>query len=153
MAATSAGIVLYRRLPEGGFEVLLGHMGGPFWARKDAAAWSIPKGEYEPGDDALAAARREFEEELGHPLPDGQPIDLGEVRQSRKVVRAWAVEGDLDPATASSNTFEIEWPPGSGKLAAFPEIDRFEWFDPATARTKLVKGQIPLLDRLVELVG
>ena len=153
MAATSAGIVLYRRTPEGGFEVLLGHMGGPFWARKDAAAWSIPKGEYQPGDDALAAARREFEEELGRPLPDGDLVDLGEVRQSRKVVRAWAVEGDLDPATASSNTFEIEWPPGSGKIATFPEIDRFEWFDPATARIKLVKGQVPLLDRLVGLLG
>src|SRR5690606_3774453 len=141
--------VLYRRSPEGGFAVLLGHMGGPFWARKDAAAWSIPKGEYQPGDDAMATARREFEEELGRPLPDGDLIDLGEVRQSRKVVRAWAVEGDLDPATTSSNTFEIEWPPGSGKIAVFPEIDRFEWFDPATARTKLVKGQVPLLDRLV----
>lgn len=153
MAATSAGILVYRRTPGGGIEVLLGHMGGPFWARKDAGAWSIPKGEYGTEEGAESAARREFEEELGLPLPDGELIDLGEVRQSRKVVRAWAIEGDLDPATAASNTFEIEWPPGSGRRATFPEIDRYEWFDPATARTKLVKGQIPLLDRLVELVG
>jgi predicted NUDIX family NTP pyrophosphohydrolase len=150
MAATSAGILVYRRTPGGGIEVLLGHMGGPFWARKDAGAWSIPKGEYGTEEGAESAARREFEEELGLPLPDGELIDLGEVRQSRKVVRAWAIEGDLDPATAASNTFEIEWPPGSGRRATFPEIDRYEWFDPATARTKLVKGQVALIDRLLD---
>lgn len=150
MAATSAGILVYRRTPGGGIEVLLGHMGGPFWARKDAGAWSIPKGEYGTEEGAESAARREFEEELGLPLPNGELIDLGEVRQSRKVVRAWAIEGDLDPATAASNTFEIEWPPGSGRRATFPEIDRYEWFDPATARTKLVKGQVALIDRLLD---
>lgn len=150
MAATSAGILVYRRTPGGGIGVLLGHMGGPFWARKDAGAWSIPKGEYGTEEGAESAARREFEEELGLPLPDGELIDLGEVRQSRKVVRAWAIEGDLDPATAASNTFEIEWPPGSGRRATFPEIDRYEWFDPATARTKLVKGQVALIDRLLD---
>lgn len=154
MAGASAGIVLYRRVSwTGEIEVLLGHMGGPFWARKDAGAWSIPKGEYGPDEDPLAAARREFQEELGLPLPDGDLVDLGEVRQSRKAVRAWAVEGDLDPATAASNTFEIEWPPRSGKIATFPEIDRYEWFDLPTARTKLVVGQLALLERLAELVG
>lgn len=153
MAGTSAGIVLYRRMPgTEGIELLLGHMGGPFWAGKDTGAWSIPKGEYGPGEEPLAAALREFEEELGLPVPDGALIDLGEARQSRKVVRAWACAGDLDPTTAVSNTFVIEWPPRSGKMATFPEIDRYEWFDLSTARTKLVAGQATLIDRLTELV-
>lgn len=143
---TSAGIVLYRRA--GGIEILAGHMGGPFWARKDEHAWSIPKGEYTDDEDPLAAARREFGEELGSPAPDGEYLALGTVRQSGKTVTAWAVEGDLDEAAIVSNTFEIEWPPGSGQRAEFPEFDRAAWFDVDTAARKLVKGQLPLLDRL-----
>ena len=133
-------------------EVLLGHMGGPYWARKDRGAWTIPKGEYADGEDPLAAALREFEEEIGVPVPIAELadlIDLGEARQSGgKIVRAWAVEGDLDPSTAVSNTFEIEWPPRSGRLQSFPELDRVAWFDLATARSLIVEGQRPLLDRL-----
>jgi predicted NUDIX family NTP pyrophosphohydrolase len=148
----SAGILLYRVVDdgaEGRIEVLLGHMGGPFWARKDAGAWTIPKGEHEIGEDPFATACREFAEETGVALPMAEPVDLGEVRQSGgKVVRAWAVEGDLDAATAVSNTFEIEWPPRSGEVAAFPELDRFEWFDLPTAADKIVTAQRPLLDRL-----
>ena len=133
-------------------EVLLGHMGGPYWARKDRGAWTIPKGEYADGEDPLAAALREFEEEIGVPVPIAELadfIDLGEARQSGgKIVRAWAVEGDLDPSTAVRNTFEIEWPPRSGRLQSFPELDRVAWFDLATARSLIVEGQRPLLDRL-----
>ena len=133
-------------------EVLLGHMGGPYWARKDRGAWTIPKGEYADGEDPLAAALREFEEEIGVPVPIAELadfIDLGEARQSGgKIVRAWAVEGDLDPSTAVSNTFEVEWPPRSGRLQSFPELDRVAWFDLATARSLIVEGQRPLLDRL-----
>jgi predicted NUDIX family NTP pyrophosphohydrolase len=111
----SAGIVLWRQLPGSEIEVLLGHMGGPYWARKDAGAWTIPKGEIEDGEEPDAVARREFHEEVGTPAPAGAWVDLGEVRQSGgKVVQAWAVEGDLDPAHAASNTFELEWPPTSG---------------------------------------
>lgn len=146
-ARLSAGLLLYRRRPQ--LEVLIGHMGGPFWARKDAAAWSIPKGEYEPGEDALAAARREFTEELGSPPPPGDTLDLGAVRQSGgKVVTVWATEGDFDAATAVSNTFELEWPRGSGRLQSFPEIDRAAWFAIDVARDKLVRGQLAFLDRL-----
>jgi predicted NUDIX family NTP pyrophosphohydrolase len=148
----SAGILLYRVVDDGTelrIEVLLGHMGGPYWARKDAGAWTIPKGEHEPGEDPFAAACREFEEETGIPLPMAEPVDLGEVRQSGgKVVQAWAVEGDLDPATAVSNTFTMEWPPKSGRMATFPELDRFAWFDLTTAADKIVTGQRPLLDRI-----
>jgi predicted NUDIX family NTP pyrophosphohydrolase len=152
VAKRSAGIVLYRRSAEG-LEVLLGHMGGPFWARKDAGAWSIPKGECEPDEESLAAARREFQEELGLPAPDGDLVELGEVRQSGgKVVTAWALAGDLDPADVVPGTFEMEWPRGSGKLKEFPEIDRAAWFDLATAEEKIVAGQRPLLGRLAELV-
>ncbi len=152
VAKRSAGIVLYRRSTEG-LEVLLGHMGGPFWARKDAAAWSIPKGECEPDEEPLAAARREFQEELGLPVPEGELVELGEVRQSGgKVVTAWALAGDLDPAAVVPGTFELEWPRGSGKLKEFPEIDRAAWFDLATAEEKIVAGQRPLLGRLAELV-
>jgi predicted NUDIX family NTP pyrophosphohydrolase len=129
-------------------------MGGPFWARKDAAAWSIPKGECEPGEDAASAARREFQEELGLPVPDGELVELGEVKQSGgKVVTAWALAGDLDPALVVPGTFEMEWPRGSGKVKEFPEIDRADWFDLATAAEKIVAGQRPLLDRLTELLG
>ncbi|HEY2699649.1 MAG TPA: NUDIX domain-containing protein [Pseudonocardiaceae bacterium] len=153
VAKRSAGIVLYRTSADG-VHVLLGHMGGPFWARKDAAAWSIPKGECEPGEDAASAARREFQEELGLPVPDGELVELGEVKQSGgKVVTAWALAGDLDPALVVPGTFEMEWPRGSGKVKEFPEIDRADWFDLATAAEKIVAGQRPLLDRLAELLG
>lgn len=148
---SSAGIVLFRRRRDD-VEVLLGHMGGPFWSRKDAGAWTIPKGEFGPDDDPFEAARREFAEELGHPVPAGPVVDLGEVSQTRKTVRAWAVEGDLDTSSVVSNTFEIEWPPRSGRTATFPEIDRAEWFDLDTARTKVVAGQVALLDRLRDRV-
>ena len=134
-------------------EVLLVHPGGPFWARRDERAWSIPKGEYEESEDALSAAAREFEEELGREPPRGEPIDLGTVVQSSgKHVRAWAVGGDLDVTRITSNTFEMEWPPRSGRRASFPEIDRAEWFDLPTARAKLVMAQSALVDRLAELV-
>lgn len=129
-------------------------MGGPFWARKDLGAWSIPKGEYEPeAEDAEAAASREFAEELGLPVPAGRWLPLGEVRYSKKVLTVWAVEGDLDPAAVTPGTFQLEWPPRSGRLAEFPEVDRAEWFDAHTARDKLVAGQRPCLDRLAELLA
>jgi predicted NUDIX family NTP pyrophosphohydrolase len=148
----SAGILLFRR---GGasVEVLLVHPGGPFWKKRDEGAWSIPKGEIEPGEDALAAALRELGEELG-PAPRLDPealIELGSVRQrAGKVVEAWAAEGDFDPATLASIEFEMEWPPRSDTQASFPEVDRAEWFSPAAARTKILAGQEPLLDRLLE---
>jgi len=126
-------------------------MGGPFWARKDAGAWSIPKGECEQDEDPLAAARREFTEELGLPAPAGELVELGEARQSGgKVVTIWAVEGDLDPATVVPGTFELEWPRGSGVHQEFPEIDRAAWFDLDQAAAKIVGGQRPFLDRLAE---
>jgi len=149
----SAGILLYGVVDdgaEGRIEVLLGHMGGPFWARKDAGAWTIPKGEYEPDEDPLSAARREFEEETGVSLPASDFLDLGEVHQSGgKVVRAWAVEGDLDASTLKSNTFEMEWPPKSGQMVTVPELDRFEWFDLDAASLKIIVAQREFLDRLV----
>ena len=145
----SAGIVLWRRLDSGVVEVLLGHMGGPYWAHKDVGAWSIPKGEIEPGEEPLDVARREFCEEIGVPLPPGDINDLGEIRQAGgKTVLAWAVEGDLDASAIVSNTFELEWPPKSGRIQAFPEIDRAEWFDLAAAAEKIVVGQRTFLDRL-----
>jgi predicted NUDIX family NTP pyrophosphohydrolase len=145
----SAGIVLRRRTANGAVEVLLGHMGGPFWQRRQEGAWTIPKGEVEPGEEPLAVARREFHEELGMPVPPGDLVDLGEVRQAGgKVVRAWAVEGDLDVEAIVSNTFELEWPPKSGRIQSFPEIDRAAWFDLESARAVIVAGQRPLLDRL-----
>jgi predicted NUDIX family NTP pyrophosphohydrolase len=146
----SAGILLYRRGTDGP-EVLLVHPGGPFWTKKDGGAWSIPKGEYEPGDDPLAAARREFEEELGSAPPEGAPVALGEVRQkSGKLVCAWALEGDLDATAAYSNTFTIEWPPRSGRMQEFPEVDRAEWFGLDAARERINPAQRSFLDRLVE---
>ncbi len=153
MARTSAGVLLWRRRPDGGVEVLLGHMGGPFWARKDDGAWSIPKGEYGPGEEPLDVARREFEEELGSPVPAADLVPLGELRGSGKVLTMWAAEGDLDAAACRSNTFELEWPPRSGRVQEFPEIDRAAWFPLDGARPKLVKGQVPFLDRLLGLVG
>ena len=152
MAKLSAGLLLYR-FGDDGVEVLIGHPGGPFWARKDDGAWSIPKGEYTDGDDPWTVARREFEEEIGKPPPDGPRIDFDPVRQpSGKVITAFAVHGDLDLAGARSNTFELEWPKGSGKIREFPEIDRVGWFSVAEARSKLLKGQRPLLDRLLAAV-
>jgi predicted NUDIX family NTP pyrophosphohydrolase len=145
---TSAGLLLYR-LGAAGLEVLLAHPGGPFWARKDDGAWSLPKGELLAGEDPLAAARREFLEETGADLA-GPFAPLGEVRQAGgKRVLAWAVEGDLDPARLRCNLFEMEWPPRSGRLQQFPEIDRVAWFAPAQARSKLLAGQRPFIDRLL----
>ncbi|OBF12489.1 NUDIX domain-containing protein [Mycobacterium sp. ACS4331] len=149
-ARLSAGLLLYR-IGDDGVEVLIAHPGGPFWARKDQGAWSIPKGEYAEGEDPLAAARREFTEELSLGVPDGEPVALGEVKQSGgKVVTAYAVEADLDITDARSNTFEIEWPRGSGRLREFPEIDRVAWLPVDAARDKLLKSQVLFLDRLLE---
>jgi predicted NUDIX family NTP pyrophosphohydrolase len=149
----SAGLLLYRRTDAGGLEVMLGHMGGPYWARKDDAAWSIPKGQCEQGESGIETARREFEEEIGRPPPDGEAVPLGDVRQSggRKIVEAWAIEGDLDVAEIESTPFEMEWPPRSGQLRAFPEFDRAAWFDVEAARKRIVRAQAAFLDRLVEL--
>lgn len=133
--------------------MLLVHPGGPFWARRDAGAWSIPKGEYAPDEEPLAAARREFEEELGSAPPAGPVVDLGEVRQrGGKLVRAWALEGDLDPERIVSNTLELEWPPRSGRLIEIPEVDRAEWFTLHDARTRINDAQAALLDRLADVV-
>ena len=154
----SAGILLFRRplVLACEPEVLLGHPGGPFFARKDEGHWSIPKGEPDHVDeDLLAVARREFAEEVGHPAPTGQadgsaPIPLGTiVQKGGKVVHAWAIEGDLDPATAQSNVFELEWPPRSGRRESFPELDRVAWFAPAEARRRVKPTQIPFIDRLI----
>ena len=145
---TSAGVLLWRR-GGGGLEVLLGHPGGPLWAKKDAGHWTVVKGEIDPGEAPEDVARREFKEETGQDLPDGPMVELGEIRQkSGKVVLAWAVEGDLDPATAVSNTFTMEWPPRSGRRAEFPEIDRVEWFDLDEARRRIKDAQAPFIDRL-----
>jgi predicted NUDIX family NTP pyrophosphohydrolase len=150
MAKRSAGILMYRgKGPK--LELLLVHPGGPFWAKKDQGAWSVPKGEYEPGEDSIAVARREFEEELGRPPPQGSFIELGElVQPSRKVITAFAVQGDLDPTKVTSNHFELEWPPKSGRKQSFPEVDRAAWFTPAEAREKIQSGQAPFIDRLLE---
>ena len=161
----SAGILLYRRVSSGGgapggvpsgasLEVLLGHPGGPFHARRDLGDWSIPKGEVEPGEDLYDVARREFEEETGHAPPDRAAIPLGTiVQKGGKRVHAWAVEGDLDPATTVSNTFSLSWPPGSGTVTAFPEIDRVAWFEPSEARRRLKEAQNPFVDRLERALG
>jgi predicted NUDIX family NTP pyrophosphohydrolase len=150
----SAGLLLHRPGPGGEREVLIAHMGGPFWARKDAGAWSIPKGELDPGEDALAAARREFTEELGLPAPEGPVLPLGEARQSSgKRVEAWAIEADLDPAAVVPGTFEMQWPPRSGRTATFPEVDRVAWVTLDRARELLVKGQVVFVDRLRDALG
>ncbi|MFJ9471634.1 NUDIX domain-containing protein [Streptomyces caniferus] len=147
----SAGLLLYRRTADGGVEVLLAHMGGPLWERRDAGAWSVPKGEYVPPEEARDAARREFTEELGLPPPDGPWVLLGEARQaSGKVVTAWAVEGGLDPERIVPGTFEMEWPRGSGVTGTFPEIDRVAWWTPREAYERLVVGQRVFLERLAE---
>jgi len=153
MAARSAGVILYRR-SAGGLEVLLVHPGGPLWARRDAGAWSIPKGEYSDGEDPAAAARREFAEELGSPAPADFPIDLGDVRQrGGKLVHAWAAPGDLDASQIRSNTFTLEWPPRSGRIGEFPEVDRAQWFTLEQARERINPGQVPLLERLGQAVS
>ncbi len=152
MPKLSAGLLLYRTGGDG-LEVLIAHPGGPFWARKDDGAWSIPKGEYNSGDDPWEAAQREFAEELGLTVPDGSRSDLGEVRQAGgKVVTAFAVGADLDVTEARSNTFEMEWPPRSGRMQEFPEVDRVAWVSVEVARSKLLKGQLPILDRLVSVL-
>ncbi|HUS23553.1 MAG TPA: NUDIX domain-containing protein [Candidatus Binatia bacterium] len=148
MPRRSAGLLVYRRR-EGGLEVLLVHPGGPLWARRDEGAWQIPKGEYAEGEDPLAAARREFQEETGTAMT-GEFMALAPIRQpGGKRVQAWAVEGDLDAAAIRSNTFTLEWPRGSGQQREFPEVDRAGWFAPAEARRKLLPSQQPLLDELL----
>ena len=152
MPKLSAGLLLYR-ITGAYVEVLIGHPGGPFWAKKDDGAWSIPKGEYAEGEDPWSAARREFEEELGKPPPDGPRIDFPPLRQpSGKIITAYAVRGDLDLDGAVSNTFTLEWPKGSGNVREYPEIDRVDWFSVDAARSKLLKGQRPLLDQLMNAV-
>ena len=150
MAKRSSGILLYRGRGTK-LELLLVHPGGPFWAKKDQRAWSIPKGEYELGEDSLAVARREFEEELGSPPPEGSFIELGElVQPSRKVITAFAGQGDFDPAKLTSNHFKMEWPPESGRKQSFPEVDRAAWFMTAEAREKIQPGQAPFIDCLLQ---
>jgi predicted NUDIX family NTP pyrophosphohydrolase len=155
MAEESAGILLFRT-PGDGLEVLLVHPGGPFWAKKDLGAWSIPKGGLEGDEEPRRCALRELGEELG-PVPALEPdrlIELGSIRQkSGKLVHAWAAEADFDPATLSSNTFELEWPPRSGRRGKFPEVDRAEWFDPDEARRRILSAQAPLVDRLLDRLG
>jgi predicted NUDIX family NTP pyrophosphohydrolase len=152
MAKRSAGILMYRRGGPG-VEVLLVHPGGPFWARKDLGAWSIPKGEYAAGEEPLAVAMREFEEETGA-RPSGDFLPLGEsVQPGRKIVTAWAVEGDFDVGALKSNLFEMEWPPKSGRKTSFPEVDRAEWFPIEDARKKILPGQNPFIDRLLSALG
>ena len=150
MARAAAGLLLFRRKSDG-IEVLLVHPGGPLWMRKDEGAWSIPKGEIEVGEAPLRAAQREFEEELGSPV-SGEFIPLTQIRQaSGKLVHAWAVEADFDPATLQSGTFSMEWPPRSGRQQHFPEVDRAEWFTLDAARLKINKAQVALLDQLSSL--
>ncbi|NEB11508.1 NUDIX domain-containing protein [Streptomyces coelicoflavus] len=147
----SAGLLLHRRGPGGELQVLLGHMGGPFYTRRDAGAWTVPKGEYGPEEPAWEAARREFEEELGLPPPEGGAVPLGEVRQAGgKLVTVWAIEADLDPAAVVPGTFTMEWPPRSGRTEEFPELDRVAWFALVRAREVIVKAQAAFLDRLAE---
>lgn len=149
----SAGLLVFRRTG-GAVEVLIGHPGGPLWARRDDGAWSIPKGQYEPGETPEDAARREYGEELGLPAPAGECLDLGEARQkSGKIVTIWAVEGDVDPAVIVPGTFEMEWPPRSGRRGEFPEIDRVTWFGPQAAQVKLAAGQRVFVDRLLAALG
>lgn len=149
MSVHSAGIILYRFI-ESKLQVMLVHPGGPFWAKKDDGAWSIPKGIYEKGEDPLAAAKRELREETGHEV-DGMFIDLGEVKQpSRKIVHAWALKHDFDTSKTVSNLFSLEWPPKSGNIQQFPEVDRAQWFEMQKAREKILKGQRAFLERLIE---
>jgi predicted NUDIX family NTP pyrophosphohydrolase len=154
MGATSAGLLLYRISPEDAVEVLIAHPGGPFWARRDEAAWSVPKGEYQADEIPLDAAYREFEEEVGLAAPGGRAVFLGELRQpGGKRVSVWALEADLDVTHSASNTFELEWPRGSGRMQEFPEVDRVKWMRVDQAGRKLVKGQAPFLGLLLEALG
>jgi predicted NUDIX family NTP pyrophosphohydrolase len=151
MPKQAAGILLYRRRPAG-LEVLLAHPGGPLWARKDLASWTLPKGQFTDGELPLDAAKREFEEEMGSP-PVGEFLSLGTLKQpSGKIIHAWAVHSDFDVTTVASNLFSMEWPPRSGKIGEFPEVDRAGWFSIEEARLKILKGQAPFLDRLLALV-
>ena len=153
MPKVSAGILLFKH-EASQLRVFLVHPGGPLWKSKGDGAWSIPKGEYGAGEDPLAAAKREYEEELGAAPPEGDYLALGDVRQAGgKTVSAWAVEGDFDPAALKSNTVEIEWPPKSRKRVSFPEVDRGEWFSLAEARAKILAGQLPFLHRLQDLLA
>jgi predicted NUDIX family NTP pyrophosphohydrolase len=151
----SAGLLPYRVTGDGTLELFIAHPGGPFWAAKDQHAWSVTKGEFEEGDEPEAAAEREFAEEIGVPPPPGSRMDLGQVTQpSGKRVRVWAVEAPhFEVEHVVSNTFEMEWPPKSGRTQSFPEVDRAEWMSASTARIKLVKGQVAFVDRLMELLG
>jgi predicted NUDIX family NTP pyrophosphohydrolase len=152
MPKTSAGLLLYRQT-SGRLEVLLVHPGGPLWGHRDAGAWSIPKGELDPGEDPLAAAQREFQEETGVAIEGPfEPLDPVQMR-SGKIVRAWAVRADLDASACVSNTFDLEWPPRSGQVQAFPEVDRAEWFDLTVAKEKILPGQLPLLEELERREG
>jgi predicted NUDIX family NTP pyrophosphohydrolase len=152
MPKLSAGIMLYRQ-GDRGLEIFLVHPGGPFWAKKDVGSWSIPKGEYAEGEDALAAAKREFREETGFDLPKGQVSELGNVKYNNKILSTWFLKGSIDARRVSSNTFTMEWPPKTGRKQEFPEVDRAGWFPPAIAKQKLVKGQVELVDRLCEHIG
>ena len=154
MSKLSAGLLLFRRVDDG-IEVLIAHPGGPIWSRRDAGAWSLPKGAtMDHETDLLETARREFHEETGHLAPDGEVVDLGEVRmRSGKVVRGYAVEGDLDPATIWSMQAEVEWPPRSGRVIRVPEIDRVVWADPVEARRRLNPAQAAFVDRLLEALA
>ena len=152
MPKMSAAIMLYRRANTG-VEVLLVHPGGPFWAKKDAGVWSLPKGEYEDGADVLVAAKREFREETGFDVPTQELSEIGQVKYNNKIVRIWAGEGSIDARRVHSNTFTMEWPPKTGRKQEFPEVDRAGWFTPGVAREKLTKGQVAAIDMLREKIG
>ena len=153
MAKRSAGLLMYRKR-DGVLEVFLVHPGGPFWARKDLGTWSIPKGEFDESEDGLAAAKREFLEEVGQKIEGRAFLALTPARQKGgKVVYAWAVQGEVDEAAVTSNEFEMEWPPKSGRTGRFPEVDRGQWFSVAEARRKLVSGQVPIVDELARNLG
>jgi predicted NUDIX family NTP pyrophosphohydrolase len=153
MPKRSAGLLIYRYKTENEIEVLLVHPGGPFFTKKDAGAWSIPKGEYEAGEDALEVAKRELEEETGNRINNGKFVQLKPVAiKSGKQISAWAVETDFEKCFICSNNFEMEWPPKSGKRQVFPEVDKADWFSMKAAREKINQGQLPLLDELVEML-
>ena len=155
MPKKSAGLLLFRQNSQGSqIEVFLVHPGGPFWRNKDEGVWTIPKGEFADDEDGLAAAQREFREETGSEAPVGDYLALKPIKQAGgKLVHAWAIAGDLDPAGLQSNNFSCEWPPRSGRVQEFPEVDRAEWFVPEMARRKILAGQLPLIDQLLELLG
>jgi predicted NUDIX family NTP pyrophosphohydrolase len=153
MTKKSAGLLLYREREDGGIEVLLVHPGGPFWRNKDEGAWTIPKGEFSDDENPLESAKREFKEETAAAPPDGEYLPLKPIKQKNgKIVHAWAVKGDFDPAMLESNTFETEWPPKSGRMQEFPEVDRAEWFAPEDAKRKTLTGQAALIDQLLTML-